>query len=165
VSCTAGGVFSAASYPGCDLGPGLYRPAYRSGFRDGAQPVAYAARWQSRHQRFDDWALLRVLPEAVVLVTKVFSSHSSDAFMRHKPLVLLDCGLASPLKPLFPFAKPVSAVVTARPLDHLCNGIRGAPRNASISEIARRSFRGASFGLRLSMDTLGAVLGRCWRLG
>jgi MFS family permease len=97
--------------------------------------------------------------EALVLVTKVFSGYLSDAIGRRKPLVLLGYGLAAAVKPLFPLADSVATITTARLLDRFGKGIRGAPRDALVSELSPPAIRGASFGLRQSMDTVGAVLG------
>lgn len=97
--------------------------------------------------------------EALVLVTKVFSGYLSDALGKRKPLVLLGYGLATVVKPLFPLADSVAAVTTARLLDRFGKGIRGAPRDALIGDVAPAEIRGACFGLRQSMDTVGAVLG------
>ncbi len=97
--------------------------------------------------------------EALMLVTKVFSGYLSDALGKRKPLVLLGYGLAALSKPLFPLAGSVTTVVAARLLDRFGKGIRGAPRDALIGDLAPPSIRGACFGLRQSMDTVGAVLG------
>ena len=103
--------------------------------------------------------LLEGAAEATVLVTKVFSGWLSDALGRRKPLVLLGYGLAAVVKPLFPLADSITAVATARVLDRFGKGIRGAPRDALVGDIAPADIRGAAFGLRQSMDTVGAVLG------
>lgn len=103
--------------------------------------------------------LIEGAAEALVLVTKVFSGYFSDALGRRKPLVLLGYGLATAVKPLFPLADSVATVTTARLLDRFGKGIRGAPRDALIGDLAPPSIRGACFGLRQSMDTVGAVLG------
>lgn len=103
--------------------------------------------------------LLEGAAEGLVLVVKVFSGYWSDALGRRKPLVLLGYGLAAAAKPLFPLATSMGAVAVARLADRLGKGIRGAPRDALISDVAPAAVRGASFGLRQSMDTAGAVLG------
>ena len=103
--------------------------------------------------------LIEGAAEATVLVTKVFSGWASDALGKRKPLVLLGYGLATAVKPLFPLAESVAAVTTARLLDRFGKGIRGAPRDALVGDIAPPEIRGAAFGLRQSMDTVGAVLG------
>mgnify|MGYP001164670483 FL=1 len=97
--------------------------------------------------------------EGLVLVTKVFSGYISDAFGRRKPLVLLGYGLAAAVKPLFPLAGSVGTVVAARLLDRFGKGIRGAPRDALIADVTASEVRGAAFGLRQSMDSVGAVIG------
>ena len=103
--------------------------------------------------------LLEGAAEATVLFTKVFSGWASDALGRRKPLVLLGYGLAAVVKPLFPLAGSVAAVATARLLDRFGKGIRGAPRDALVGDITPAAVRGAAFGLRQSMDTIGAVVG------
>lgn len=103
--------------------------------------------------------LIEGTAEALVLVTKVFSGYVSDAIGRRKPLVLLGYGLAAVVKPLFPLADSVATVTTARLLDRFGKGIRGAPRDALVGDLAPPEIRGACFGLRQSMDTIGAVLG------
>lgn len=103
--------------------------------------------------------------EALALIVKVFSGYLSDAFGKRKPLVLLGYGLAAVVKPLFPLAGSVGVVVAARFLDRIGKGIRGAPRDALIGDLAPLEVRGASFGLRQSMDTVGAVLGPLLAIG
>ena len=103
--------------------------------------------------------------EALVLIVKVFSGYISDAMGRRKPLVLLGYGLATLVKPLFPLADSVAMVTTARLLDRVGKGIRGAPRDALVSDLAPPEVRGAAFGLRQSMDTVGAVLGPLIAIG
>ena len=103
--------------------------------------------------------LIEGAAEALVLVTKVFSGYISDAIGRRKPLVLLGYGLATAVKPLFPLATSVTMVTTARLLDRFGKGIRGAPRDALVGDLAPAGIRGECFGLRQSMDTVGAVLG------
>ncbi len=103
--------------------------------------------------------LIEGAAEGLVMVTKVFSGYLSDVFGRRKPLVLLGYGLAAASKPLFPLAGSVATVAFARLVDRFGKGIRGAPRDALVSELAPAEIRGAAFGLRQSMDTVGAVLG------
>lgn len=103
--------------------------------------------------------LIEGAAEALVLVTKLFSGYLSDAIGRRKPLVLLGYGLAAAVKPLFPLADSVLTVTVARLLDRFGKGIRGAPRDALIGDLSPPAIRGACFGLRQSLDTVGAVLG------
>lgn len=109
--------------------------------------------------------LIEGAAEALVLVVKVFSGYISDAIGRRKPLVLLGYGLATVVKPLFPIADSIAVVTTARLLDRFGKGIRGAPRDALVSDLAPPEVRGAAFGLRQSMDTVGAVIGPLLAIG
>lgn len=99
------------------------------------------------------------IAEATAAVTKVFSGVLSDWLGRRKPLVLLGYGLAAFTKPLFPLATGIGAVLTARFIDRIGKGIRGAPRDALIADITPPQIRGAAYGLRQSMDTVGAFSG------
>jgi len=103
--------------------------------------------------------LIEGTAEAIALVVKVFSGVLSDAVGRRKPLVLLGYGLAALTKPVFALAPSLGWVVAARFADRVGKGIRGAPRDALIADITPPEVRGASFGLRQALDTVGAVLG------
>lgn len=103
--------------------------------------------------------LIEGLAEATALVVKVFSGALSDFIGRRKGLLLLGYGLAALTKPLFPLAGSADMVFGARMLDRIGKGIRGAPRDALIADVAPADRRGACFGLRQSMDTAGAFLG------
>ncbi|KVC50095.1 MFS transporter [Burkholderia diffusa] len=97
--------------------------------------------------------------EATAMIVKVFSGAISDWLGRRKGLLLVGYGLAALTKPLFPLASTPAVVVTARLLDRVGKGIRGAPRDALVADVAPHEIRGACFGLRQSMDTVGAILG------
>lgn len=97
--------------------------------------------------------------EAMALITKVFSGALSDRIGRRKPLVVLGYGLAALTKPAFALAGSVPLVLGARLADRLGKGIRGAPRDALLADLAPEGRRGAAFGLRQTMDTVGAVAG------
>ncbi|MEJ5211092.1 MAG: MFS transporter, partial [Burkholderiales bacterium] len=99
------------------------------------------------------------IAEATAAFAKVFSGAISDWMGRRKPLVLLGYGLAALTKPLFPLATGISAVLVARFLDRVGKGIRGAPRDALIADITPKAQRGAAYGLRQAMDTVGAFAG------
>jgi MFS family permease len=99
------------------------------------------------------------IAEATALLTKIVSGTLSDYLGRRKLLTLIGYGLAAATKPLFPLADSLGLVLTSRFLDRVGKGIRGAPRDALIGEIAPAEIRGACFGLRQSMDTVGAFLG------
>lgn len=99
------------------------------------------------------------IAEATAAIAKIFSGVLSDWIGRRKPLVLLGYGLAALTKPLFPLATGIGAVLTARFLDRIGKGIRGAPRDALIADITSPASRGMAYGLRQSMDTVGAFAG------
>ncbi len=103
--------------------------------------------------------MIEGLGEATSLVVKVFSGTLSDYLGRRKRLTVLGYGLSALTKPLFALAGTVHLVLGARILDRVGKGIRGAPRDALIADIAPRELRGAAFGLRQSLDTIGAFLG------
>jgi MFS family permease len=99
------------------------------------------------------------IAEATASVTKVFSGALSDYLGKRKFLTALGYGLAAVTKPLFPLAQSVSWVVAARFIDRVGKGIRGAPRDALIGDLAPLHLRGTSYGLRQSLDTVGAFAG------
>jgi MFS family permease len=104
--------------------------------------------------------LIEGVAEATALITKIFSGTISDYLGgRRKALTVLGYGLAAMTKPLFPLAGSVGMVFTARFIDRICKGIRGAPRDALVADLSPPHVRGASFGLRQSLDTVGAVAG------
>ena len=103
--------------------------------------------------------MIEGVAEATASIAKVFSGVISDWTGRRKPLVLLGYGMAALTKPLFPLATGIGAVLTARFLDRIGKGIRGAPRDALIADITPPENRGAAYGLRKSMDTVGAFAG------
>lgn len=103
--------------------------------------------------------LVEGLAEATAAIVKLFSGVLSDRLGRRKPLALLGYGLAALTKPLFPLADSLATVLGARFVDRIGKGIRGAPRDALVSELAAPALRGAAFGLRQSLDTAGAFIG------
>ncbi|MDX2251301.1 MAG: MFS transporter [Nitrospira sp.] len=99
------------------------------------------------------------LAESVALIVKVFSGALSDYLGRRKPLALFGYALGALTKPLFAMSSSLGLVVIARLLDRVGKGVRGAPRDALVADITPPSLRGAAFGLRQSLDTVGAFLG------
>jgi MFS family permease len=99
------------------------------------------------------------IAEATANITKIFSGALSDLLGKRKWLAATGYGLAAFTKPIFPLADSVGWIVAARFIDRIGKGIRGAPRDALVADIAPKDVRGASFGLRQSLDTVGAVLG------
>lgn len=99
------------------------------------------------------------IAEATAAITKVFSGALSDRIGRRKELAAIGYGLAAFTKPVFPLAPSISWLITARFIDRVGKGIRGAPRDALVADLAPEGRRGAAFGLRQSLDTLGAFIG------
>jgi MFS family permease len=109
--------------------------------------------------------LIDGVAEATALITKVFSGTLSDWLGRRKGLVVLGYSLGTISKPLFALAPAAGMVFGARILDRIGKGIRGAPRDALIADIAPPDMRGAAFGLRQSLDTVGAFIGPLLAIG
>ncbi len=103
--------------------------------------------------------LIEGVGEAVAAITKLFSGLISDRMGKRKPLVVAGYSLATFSKPLFAIAPAAGWVLGARIMDRIGKGIRGAPRDALIGDITPPEQRGAAYGLRQSMDDMGAVLG------
>jgi MFS family permease len=97
--------------------------------------------------------------EATALVSKVFSGTLSDYLHRRKALVVAGYALGALSKPAFALAQGAGVVVAARFADRVGKGIRGAPRDALIADIVPTEQRGAAYGLRQSLDTVGAFVG------
>ena len=113
------------------------------------------------------WAvgLIEGFAEATALIVKVFSGVLSDYWGKRKPLALLGYGLGAASKPLFALASTTGMVLAARLIDRVGKGIRGAPRDALVADLAPPGMRGAAFGLRQSLDTVGAFLGPLLAMG
>ncbi|MGE0463309.1 MAG: MFS transporter, partial [Vicinamibacterales bacterium] len=103
--------------------------------------------------------LVEGLAESTALIVKVFSGVLSDYAGKRKGLAVLGYALGALTKPLFAVATSTGMVLAARLLDRVGKGIRGAPRDALITDITPREIRGAAFGLRQSLDTVGAFVG------
>ena len=107
------------------------------------------------------WAvgLIEGAAEATALIVKVFSGVLSDWWGKRKPLAVLGYGLGAASKPLFAIATTTGMVLAARLIDRTGKGIRGAPRDALVADLAPPGMRGAAFGLRQALDTVGAFTG------
>jgi MFS family permease len=103
--------------------------------------------------------IIEGIAEATASIIKVFSGALSDWLGKRKLLAVLGYGLAAFTKPIFPLASTIGWLVAARFIDRVGKGIRGAPRDALVADIAPAHLRGASFGLRQSLDTVGAFIG------
>ena len=103
--------------------------------------------------------LIEGLAESTALIVKVFSGVLSDYLGQRKVLAVAGYALGALTKPLFALATSAGTVVTARLLDRVGKGVRGAPRDALVADITPAHLRGAAFGLRQALDTVGAFLG------
>ncbi len=109
--------------------------------------------------------LIEGAAEATALIVKVFSGILSDYWGKRKPLAILGYGLGALSKPLFALADSASLILGARLMDRIGKGVRGAPRDALVADITPPELRGAAFGLRQSLDTVGAFLGPALAVG
>ena len=103
--------------------------------------------------------VLEGIAEATAAITKVFSGAISDYFRKRKFLIVLGYGLGAITKPVFPLANTIQWVFAARIVDRIGKGIRGAPRDALIADLVPSEMRGAAYGLRQSLDSVGAFIG------
>ncbi len=103
--------------------------------------------------------------EASASITKVFSGWISDRLGKRKLLAVLGYGLGALSKPIFPLAVTPFEVLGARFADRIGKGIRGAPRDALVADITEPGARGAAFGIRQALDTVGAFLGPLVAIG
>lgn len=103
--------------------------------------------------------IIEGIAEATAGITKIFSGALSDWLGKRKGLAVLGYGMAAVTKPIFPLATSLSWLIAARFIDRVGKGVRGAPRDALVADLAPPDVRGASFGLRQSLDTIGAFLG------
>ena len=109
--------------------------------------------------------LVEGLAESTALIVKVFSGTLSDYWGKRKGLALFGYSLGALTKPMFALASTLDAVLGARLLDRIGKGIRGAPRDALVADLTPPHLRGAAFGLRQSLDTVGAFLGPLLAVG
>jgi len=109
--------------------------------------------------------LIEGVAESTALIVKIFSGAFSDYLGKRKGLALFGYTLGALTKPMFALAPTVGIVLTARLLDRVGKGVRGAPRDALVADIVPRNLRGAAFGLRQSLDTMGAFIGPLLAVG
>ena len=103
--------------------------------------------------------IIEGIAEATAAISKVFSGAASDYLKKRKFLVVLGYGLSAITKPVFPLATTIGWVFGARFVDRIGKGIRGAPRDALLADIVSKQQRGAAYGLRQALDSVGALLG------
>ncbi|GAB4067396.1 MFS transporter [Ancylobacter sonchi] len=105
------------------------------------------------------------LSVAIAMVTRLFSGIVSDWTGKRKPLAVLGYGLGAISKPMIPLASSLGWIIAAKALDRVGKGIRGAPRDALIADTTPQEIRGAAFGLRKSLDTVGGFIGPLVAIG
>jgi MFS family permease len=103
--------------------------------------------------------LVEGVAEATASIMKVFSGVLSDYLGKRKWLVVSGYALGAITKPLFPLATSVAWVFVGRFVDRIGKGIRGAPRDALVADITPPALRGAAYGMRQALDSVGAFLG------
>ena len=106
-----------------------------------------------------DVGLIEGIAEATAAIAKVFSGAWSDRIGKRKLLVGIGYGLSALTKPIFPLAGTAWEVLAARFVDRIGKGIRDAPRDALIADITPSAVRGAGYGIRQALDTVGAFVG------
>jgi len=109
--------------------------------------------------------IIEGLAQSTALIVKVFSGILSDYIGKRKGLAVIGYAMGAFSKPLFAIASSAGLVLTARLLDRIGKGVRGAPRDALVADIAPAHLRGAAFGLRQALDTVGAFLGPLLAVG
>jgi len=109
--------------------------------------------------------LIEGLAESTALIVKIFSGALSDYLGKRKGLAVFGYALGALTKPLFAIAPSAGMVLTARLLDRVGKGVRGAPRDALVADLTPPHIRGAAFGLRQALDTVGAFLGPLLAVG
>ncbi len=109
--------------------------------------------------------LIDGIAEATASISKVFSGYVSDRIGRRKPLIVLGYGLGALSKPLFAIATSPLPILGARFVDRIGKGLRGAPRDALVADVTPPEIRGRAYGLRQSLDTVGAFMGPLAAIG
>ncbi len=109
--------------------------------------------------------LIEGIGEGTASITKVFSGTLSDWTGRRKRLAVVGYALGAVTKPVFALAATPFAVLAARFTDRVGKGIRGAPRDALVADVTPVAVRGAAYGLRQALDTLGAFVGPLLGMG
>lgn len=109
--------------------------------------------------------LIEGVAEATALCVKVFSGVISDYIGKRKGLAVLGYSLGALSKPLFALASTSGMIFSARMIDRVGKGIRGAPRDALVADVTPPEIRGAAYGLRQTLDTMGGFLGPLLAVG
>ncbi len=103
--------------------------------------------------------LLEGTAEALASVLKVGAGGLSDLLGKRKALVVSGYALSTLVKGCYALAGDMTMVMIARLGDRVGKGIRVGPRDALVADSTSPEQRGAAYGLRQSLDTVGAVIG------
>ncbi|RKF48953.1 MFS transporter [Paraburkholderia fungorum] len=109
--------------------------------------------------------LIEGIAEATTPIVKMFSGALSDYLGNRKWLAVTGYSIGALSKPLFALAPTAGIVLAVRVADRVGKGVRGAPRDALVADITPTHLRGAAYGLRQSLDTVGAFLGPLLAVG
>lgn len=109
--------------------------------------------------------LIEGVAEASASITKVFSGWLSDRLGKRKLLAVIGYGMGALSKPIFALTVTPVEVLGARFVDRIGKGMRGAPRDALVADITEPGARGAAYGLRQTLDTVGAFMGPLIAIG
>ena len=96
--------------------------------------------------------------QALLAVMTALAGWHSDRIRQRVPYVRWGYGLAVASKAALALAFHWPVVLGLRLADRFGKGLRGAPRDALIADLAEQR-RGAAFGLHRGMDTAGALIG------
>lgn len=109
--------------------------------------------------------LIEGIAEATTPIVKMFSGALTDYLGNRKWLAVIGYGIGALSKPLFAIAPTAGIVLMVRVADRIGKGVRGAPRDALVADITPPHLRGAAYGLRQSLDTVGAFFGPLLAVG
>jgi MFS family permease len=103
--------------------------------------------------------LIEGIAEATAGLSKIYAGVLTDRLKTRKPLILLGYGLSGVMRPLIGLAISWWMVLFFRFVDRVGKGIRTAPRDALIADMAESSQRGTAYGIHRAMDHAGSIGG------
>jgi len=103
--------------------------------------------------------IIEGIAESTAAIIRVFSGTVTDYLRRRKFVLVLGYALGAITKPVIPLATSIFWVFGAHFVDRIGKGMRGAPRDALVADIAPPALRGAAYGLRQTLDSIGSFVG------
>jgi MFS family permease len=104
--------------------------------------------------------IIEGIAEVTAAGLKVGSGLISDRGGQHRKWsAVFGYGFSALMIPLYAIASSPGWILVARMGDRVGKGIRVAPRNALVADATPEHQRGAAYGLRYTLDTIGALLG------